>query len=168
MSQNAQSSISRFLFDRLKRSTENSLTLSERFIFSFLHDKSNFETIFKILYSAFQCNLIKNPEEFEYWIPEPIENYPESLDFITITKTEYENIQNDHYFRQSQTQNIEKEQKELKQLNDQSFHEFNNLQIQNSQLQTQIQVLHEENEYFRQLGEQYYNQFNNVQNDNSF
>jgi hypothetical protein len=63
------SSISRFLCDRLRRSTQNCMTLSEKFIFSFLHNQSNFETIFKILYSAFQKNLIKKPDEFEYWVP---------------------------------------------------------------------------------------------------
>lgn len=77
----------RFLFDRLKRSTENSLTLSEKFVFSFLHKQSNFETTFHILYSAFQINLIENPGEFEYWIPESIDEYPESLEFITNDRT---------------------------------------------------------------------------------
>jgi hypothetical protein len=69
MQRDQQSSTSRFLFERLNLSITNSLTLSQKFIFSFFHKAAKFETILQILFSAFQLNLIQNPEEFTAWIP---------------------------------------------------------------------------------------------------
>jgi uncharacterized protein YukE len=144
MKTNIQSSISRFLLDRLKRSTDNKLTLSETFIFSFLLNQSNFQQIFLILYSAFQNNLIENPGEFKYWIPESNLNYPETLEFITITNDDYKQIQNEHSNLQNQLENLEKEEESIRQLGDYYYQQFNDLQSANSNLQREINKLTKE------------------------
>jgi hypothetical protein len=121
MKQNIQSPTSRFLFDRLQRSIDNNLTLSEKFIFSFLSDQNIFEKTFHILYSGFQLNLLQNPETFFHWIPDDISDYPTNLEYILLLNIEYENIQkafkdieNENTFNLNQ---IQKENQTLQQEN---------------------------------------------------
>jgi hypothetical protein len=101
------SPISGFLFDRLSRSYQNKLSLHEQFIFSFLFREENFEIIFKILYSAFQSDLIQNPSDFTSYIPPNVDSYPDSLEFIVMSTNDYEKHQKEvekstHQFTESE------------------------------------------------------------------
>jgi hypothetical protein len=86
------SPISCFLNDTFKRLNKNKITLYEQFLFSFLIPKNNFEVIFKILYSAFQSDLITSSSEFS--LDEPPNIASNSCEFIILRMDYFIKYQN--------------------------------------------------------------------------